>query len=105
MPRRVAYFVTARVPERRGGGNCTQAAQRHLRRRRCCCGDTQALLSDVGAEFTALELDTLGAEGKAIRAELAEASGRARQGPRRQGGEAAAEAAVHGVHVRAQVWQ
>jgi hypothetical protein len=30
------------------------------------------LLSDVGADFKALELDTLGQEGKAIRAELAE---------------------------------
>lgn len=35
------------------------------------CKNAKALLSDVGAQFTAVELDTLGAEGKAIRAELA----------------------------------
>ncbi|WIA15661.1 hypothetical protein OEZ85_002287 [Tetradesmus obliquus] len=35
------------------------------------CKNAKALLSDVGADFTALELDTLGQEGKQIRAELA----------------------------------
>lgn len=38
------------------------------------CKNAKALLTDVGADFLALELDTLGQEGKAIRAELAEVS-------------------------------
>jgi len=33
-------------------------------------------LSDLGAKYTALELDTMGTEGKAIRAELAEMTDR-----------------------------
>lgn len=40
------------------------------------CKNAKGLLSDVGAQFTALELDTLGPEGKAIRAELAEMTDR-----------------------------
>lgn len=36
------------------------------------CKNAKALLSDLGAQYTALELDSLGQEGKAIRAELAE---------------------------------
>lgn len=40
------------------------------------CKNAKALLSDVGADFKALELDTLGQEGKAIRAELAEMTDR-----------------------------
>lgn len=39
------------------------------------CKNAKGLLADVGADFTALELDTLGQEGKAIRAELAEVCG------------------------------
>jgi glutaredoxin 3 len=39
------------------------------------CKNAKALLSDMGAKYTALELDTMGAEGKAIRAELAQVSG------------------------------
>jgi glutaredoxin len=35
------------------------------------CKNAKALLSDLGADFTALELDTIGQEGKQIRAELA----------------------------------
>lgn len=35
------------------------------------CKKAKALLSDVGAQYTALELDTMGQEGKAMRAELA----------------------------------
>lgn len=40
------------------------------------CKNAKGLLADLGADFTALELDTLGADGKAIRAELAEVRGR-----------------------------
>eukprot|EP00775_Hariotina_reticulata_P004876 gene4876-5121_t len=40
------------------------------------CKNAKALLSDLGAQYTALELDTLGQEGKAIRAELAEMTDR-----------------------------
>jgi glutaredoxin 3 len=40
------------------------------------CKNAKALLTDVGAQFTAVELDTLGQEGKAIRAELAEMTDR-----------------------------
>lgn len=43
------------------------------------CKNAKALLSDVGADFTALELDTMGQEGKAIRAELAQVG--KREGP------------------------
>jgi hypothetical protein len=35
------------------------------------CKKAKALLSELGAQYTALELDTMGAEGKALRAELA----------------------------------
>jgi glutaredoxin len=35
------------------------------------CKNAKALLADLGADFTALELDTIGQEGKQIRAELA----------------------------------
>lgn len=46
-----------------------------LRRSGCpFCKNAKALLTDVGADFLAVELDTLGQEGKAIRAELAEVS-------------------------------
>jgi glutaredoxin len=38
------------------------------------CKNAKALLADVGADFTALELDTIGQEGKQIRAELAAVS-------------------------------
>lgn len=47
----------------------------------CCrsgcpfCKNAKGLLADVGADFKALELDTLGQEGKAFRAELAEVRG------------------------------
>lgn len=40
------------------------------------CKKAKALLQEVGAEFTAIELDTMGAEGKAMRAELAKMTGR-----------------------------
>jgi hypothetical protein len=36
------------------------------------CKNAKGLLSDLGAAYTAVELDTLGDEGKAIRAELAQ---------------------------------
>jgi hypothetical protein len=35
------------------------------------CKKAKALLSDLGVQYTAVELDTLGSEGKALRAELA----------------------------------
>jgi glutaredoxin len=38
------------------------------------CKNAKALLADLGTDFTALELDTLGQEGKQIRAELAAVS-------------------------------
>ena len=40
------------------------------------CKKAKAILDDTGAKYTALELDTMGAEGKAMRAELAKLTGR-----------------------------
>eukprot|EP00879_Flechtneria_rotunda_P001282 GHRR01001431.1.p1 GENE.GHRR01001431.1~~GHRR01001431.1.p1 ORF type:complete len:186 (+),score=56.03 GHRR01001431.1:96-653(+) len=40
------------------------------------CKNAKALLADIGADFKALEIDTMGQEGKAIRAELAEMTDR-----------------------------
>jgi hypothetical protein len=36
------------------------------------CKNAKGLLSDLGANYKAVELDTLGDDGKAIRAELAQ---------------------------------
>lgn len=40
------------------------------------CKKAKGLLSELGAQYTAVELDTLGEEGKAIRAELAKMTDR-----------------------------
>lgn len=60
-----------------GTNSCSHTGCLHcaLHRSGCpFCKNAKALLTDVGADFLALELDTLGQEGKAIRAELAEVS-------------------------------
>ena len=40
------------------------------------CKKAKKILDDAGAKYTAIELDQMGAEGKALRAELAERTGR-----------------------------
>jgi hypothetical protein len=54
------------------------------------CKKAKALLSDLGARYTAVELATLGAEGKALRAELAKVGPGPGPGCRLAAGSAAA---------------